>query len=172
MSVELKPCPNCGGPPKIHKTHKKFYVECDGDCWTQTGKHWYQEDAVKEWNTQIAVAKEGRQMTENYMSTVVEKIIIERNKTVDNAILGEIRKIAVENGIETKIILNEKAIVNAIQKQTPLKAKISLKGTTDWNTRCRCPSCNKDLFYGQKYCSECGQKIDWGIENDRPQIHG
>lgn len=100
-------------------------------------------------------------MTENYMS-MVEKIIIERNKTVDNAILGEIQKIAVENGIETKIILNEKAIVNAIQKQTPLKAKISLNGTTDWNTRCRCPSCGNYIFDSQKYCAECGQRIDWG----------
>lgn len=42
------------------------------------------------------------------------------------------------------------------------KAKISIHGTTDWNTRCRCPVCNKDLFDGQKFCSECGQRIDWG----------
>lgn len=44
----------------------------------------------------------------------------------------------------------------------PKKAKISIHGTTDWNTRCRCPVCDKDLFDSQKYCSECGQKIDWG----------
>lgn len=50
----------------------------------------------------------------------------------------------------------------AIGKQIHKKAKISLHGTTDWNTRCRCPVCDKDLFDGQKYCSECGQKIDWG----------
>ena len=47
-------------------------------------------------------------------------------------------------------------------ERLPKKAKISLHGTTDWNTRCRCPVCNKDLFDSQKYCSECGQKIDWG----------
>ena len=44
------------------------------------------------------------------------------------------------------------------------KAKISIHGTTDWNTRCRCPVCDKDLFDGQKFCSECGQRIDWGKE--------
>ena len=50
----------------------------------------------------------------------------------------------------------------AIGKQIQKKAKISIHGTTDWNTRCRCPVCGKDLFDGQKYCSECGQKIDFG----------
>lgn len=47
---ELKPCPNCGGQAKVHKKCNKFYVECDGDCWTQTRKYSYKEDAVKEWN--------------------------------------------------------------------------------------------------------------------------
>ena len=42
------------------------------------------------------------------------------------------------------------------------KVNISLKGTTDWNTRCHCPICHKDLFDGQKYCSNCGQLLDWG----------
>lgn len=52
--------------------------------------------------------------------------------------------------------------LEAIGKQIQKKAKISLRGTTDYNTRCRCPVCDKDLFDSQKYCSECGQKIDWG----------
>ena len=50
MENELKPCPNCGGQAKLHKRGNKFYVECDGDCWTQTSKYSYQEDAIKEWN--------------------------------------------------------------------------------------------------------------------------
>lgn len=99
-------------------------------------------------------------MTDNVMS-MVDKIIIERNKNVDSAALMEIRKMAIENGIETKFILNEKAIMNALVKQIPQKAKITLHGTTDWNTRCRCPICDKDLFDSQKYCTECGQRIDW-----------
>ena len=47
---ELKPCPFCGGEAKLHKKGNKFYVECDGDCWTQTSKYSYQEDAIKAWN--------------------------------------------------------------------------------------------------------------------------
>ena len=51
----------------------------------------------------------------NYMSSIVEKIITERNKTVDSAILGEIQQIAVENGLETKIILNERNVAEALR---------------------------------------------------------
>ena len=51
----------------------------------------------------------------DYMSSAIEKIIIERNKTVDSAILGEIQKIAVENGIEAKIVLNEKNVADALR---------------------------------------------------------
>ena len=43
---------------------------------------------------------------------IIDRIIIERNKSVDSDIMGEIQKIAVENGIETKIIINERAIAN------------------------------------------------------------
>ena len=52
--------------------------------------------------------------------------------------------------------------MKALEKQIPKKVNISLKGTTDWNTKCHCPVCRKDLFDGQKYCSHCGQLIDWG----------
>lgn len=98
----------------------------------------------------------------NYMSSIVEKIVVERNQKVDSAVLGEIQQIAVENGLETKIVLNEKNVADALRKQIPQKVNISLKGTTDWTTRCRCPSCGNYIFDSQKYCAECGQRIDWG----------
>lgn len=100
-------------------------------------------------------------MDYTFYQPLIEKIVIERNKKVDSEILGEIQRIAVENGIETKIILNEKNVVDAIKKQMPQKVNISLKGTTDFNTKCNCPICRKIVFDGQKYCSNCGQKLDW-----------
>lgn len=48
----------------------------------------------------------------------------------------------------------------ALEKQIPKKVKISLKGTTDLNTKCRCPDCGAFISNG-KYCRECGQAIDW-----------
>ena len=41
----------------------------------------------------------------SFTDSVFEKIIIERNKKVDSAVLVEIQKIAIENGIVTKFIL-------------------------------------------------------------------
>ena len=49
------------------------------------------------------------------MLSVVEKIMIERAKKVDSVILGEIQQIAVENGIETKIFLNERNVADALR---------------------------------------------------------
>ena len=51
--------------------------------------------------------------------------------------------------------------ISAIEKQIPKKVNISLKGTTGWNTKCYCPNCSAFISNG-KYCSECGQALDWG----------
>ena len=52
---------------------------------------------------------------DGWFGEFVEKIIAERNKEVDSVILGEIKRIAVDNVIETKIILNEKNVVEALR---------------------------------------------------------
>lgn len=48
---ELKPCPCCGMSAKLHKRNGKYYVECNGDCWTQTKKYTDAYLAVGEWNS-------------------------------------------------------------------------------------------------------------------------
>lgn len=98
------------------------------------------------------------------IESMIEKIIVERNKTVDNAIMGEIQKIAVENGIETKIILDERNIINALKKQVRQKPIF-------WNNELYiCPNCHRAEYIKQRdaldvYCGFCGQLIDWGGEN-------
>ncbi len=110
----------------------------------------------------------------DYMASVIEKIIVERNKKVDSAILGEIQQIAVENGIETKIVLNEKNVADALRKQIPQKPtyvdtrfrnhgrRISDGSSID---KCyRCPNCWSHIFHvfdSEKYCVHCGQALDW-----------
>ena len=103
------------------------------------------------------------------MESMIEKIIIERNKAVDSAILGEIQKIAVENGIETKIVLNEKAVANALRKQIPQKPGFEGDGYDDSGNLIYdtwiCPNCGDryELDYEiHQYCPVCGQSIDWG----------
>lgn len=98
----------------------------------------------------------------SFTDSVFEKIIIERNKKVDSAVLGEIQKIAIENGIVTKFILNEKAIVSALEKQIPKKPK-----TNNDSWFC-CRNCGETFSLANtvhrknKYCGNCGQALDWG----------
>lgn len=53
--TELYSCPFCGGNPKLHKHKKKWYYECNADCWTRTKDCHTVEDARKLWNI-LAIA--------------------------------------------------------------------------------------------------------------------
>ncbi len=61
---------------------------------------------------------------------------------------------------QSEVWLAVKTANDALEKQIPKKVNISIKGTTGWNTKCHCPNCRSFLSKG-KYCSECGQAIDW-----------
>lgn len=107
----------------------------------------------------------------DYMARVIEKIIIERNENVDNAILGEIQQIAIEEGIETKITLNKKAVVDALRKQIPEKPNFEGDGYDDSGNLIYdtwiCPNCEDryEVDYEiHQYCPMCGQRIDWTDE--------
>jgi hypothetical protein len=89
----------------------------------------------------------------NCMS-LVEKIVIERNREIDNAVLGTIVNIANENGIS--ITLNEKAIVNALEKQVPKKPH-----KEEFELCETCPVCGWLLECLPNYCEKCGQALDW-----------
>ena len=100
------------------------------------------------------------------IETMIDRLIIERNKAVDSAVIMEIQKIAVENGIETKFILNEKNIIDAFKKQIPQKVKGDYHSCPHY----RCPNCNSsvkmyDADNTYPHCAYCGQKLDWGGAN-------
>lgn len=59
-----------------------------------------------------------------------------------------------------RVCLTKNVLKKLIEKQIPKKVNISLKGTTGWNTKCHCPNCRSMISHG-KYCSECGQALDW-----------
>lgn len=80
------------------------------------------------------------------MYGVIEQIIIERNKKVDRLILGEIRKIATENGIDTIVTLNDKAIVAALKNYIPIKPL---------------QACGHATNRTMNFCPICGQALDW-----------
>ena len=43
-------------------------------------------------------------------------------------------------------------------KENPKKPRIY---TDDETAVCTCPECGQTLYADQKYCDECGQKLDW-----------
>jgi hypothetical protein len=92
----------------------------------------------------------------------LEQIIVERNKYVDGIFIGEIQKIATENGICTSIILNEKAIVEALEKHLPRKP-------FDNYGKGHFCCCLHKVSTSQKYCDQCGQALDW---SDHPTEKG
>ena len=48
-------------------------------------------------------------------------------------------------------------MATALEKQIPQKPKITLHGTTGWNTKEHCPVCNAMVY--NNYCWNCGQAL-------------
>lgn len=96
---------------------------------------------------------------------IIEKIIIERNKEVDSALLCTIRRIATENGFETRYILSENAVIKVFEKNNPKRA---IHDEPNWVI---CPSCGGSVCLENvlehihnnenTYCEHCGQALDW-----------
>lgn len=97
----------------------------------------------------------------NPVRMTIDKIMIERRKREHDFVMAEIQEIATEHGIDRKIIIDEDAVVNAFEKQTPKKPKLD---ENEWTC---CPNCHdafkiRDIFkHRNNYCGNCGQKLDW-----------
>lgn len=62
--------------------------------------------------------------------------------------------------------------IKALKKQIQMKPN-NIKSILDFSgryytTKGNCPVCNREgLYKSDFYCNKCGQKLDWGEENDR-----
>lgn len=93
---------------------------------------------------------------------MVHEITVKINKETDELVLGEIQSIAKENGVADEIVLNEKAITQALLKSQ--KRKVFY----DSQMHVYCPNCKgctiEELaFYRPSYCPSCGQALDWEV---------
>ena len=68
-------------------------------------------------------------------------------------------------GIKTEYILNEKAIISALEKQIPKKPNIhGYREGREINTiSYTCPICNKHIGR-EDFCKHCGQALFWESE--------
>lgn len=96
------------------------------------------------------------------IAKAVENLYILREKEKDAAVFGEIHRIATENGIDTYITLNEKAIINAFSKQ--IRRKVIRHGFNPnkmiSTVSYTCPTCHSHISRTE-YCPDCGQALDW-----------
>ena len=95
------------------------------------------------------------------LGEIIDRICVQRSKRLDDAVFGEIREIISENEHLTVVNLNEKAIVEALEKQTAKKLRID-----DEHWLC-CPNCDETFYLHNKFdkrqsfCGKCGQALDW-----------
>ena len=99
----------------------------------------------------------------NPLSHIIEKIQVQRGKVIDDVVLGEIHQIAKENEILTTVVLNERAIVCALSNAIPSKPHLPWDSMTKLYS---CPACIMSVDESDKYCSNCGKKLDWSDKDE------
>lgn len=104
---------------------------------------------------------------DNEINEMIERVLIQRNKTVDDMVLGEIRKIATENGIDTIITLNDKAIIQALKNFVEVRHGEWIEIVKDIGrgrtiTSYQCSLCDVYTAKELNYCPNCGAKMGGG----------
>ena len=94
----------------------------------------------------------------------IHEMCIKRNKEIDDAILGEIKQMAIENGTKTELVLHDRAIMSALKKSIPLKGNVhGYREGREINTLSyTCPICNQHIGR-DAYCKHCGQALEWSV---------
>ena len=107
----------------------------------------------------------------NKVTDFINKVYFEWEKDINNKVLCEIKQKAIENGVITEYVFNERAIMEALEKQIPKKPtphKVEVEkikiGNANWGkgtTIYKCPNCNEFISRTYDYCYNCGQALDW-----------
>ena len=110
---------------------------------------------------------------------VAEYLSVKRKERLENAVFGEIKEMVKDNEHFTTIELNEKAIVEALEKQIPNHIEEQTEDDREFIDYV-CPNCKTTLqqkmkgvtrttIYKYKHCIFCGQSLDW---SDHPTEKG
>lgn len=108
---------------------------------------------------------------------IVEEKILKFTAQIDNKIDDFITVTVNRELAERNTRVNAKKIAEAVEKQIPQKVRYlqpstvdtvmgGLKANKSASIITECPNCRNRVRKNNKYCNECGQKLDWSEEND------
>ncbi len=108
---------------------------------------------------------------------MLKETILECTVQIDNEIDDFITVTVNRELTERNIKVNVKEIAGAVEKQIPQKVRYlhpltvdtvvgGLKVKKGTSIITECSSCRTWIRKNDKYCNECGQKLDWSDEND------
>lgn len=102
---------------------------------------------------------------EDGIARLTGQICVQMAEQYDDAVIAEIVNAARACGVSDCVVLNKKAIIEALFRMTPKKPFEEWCG---WLHRFECPSCGATIDrYNNKFCARCGQAIDWEDNNAR-----
>ena len=176
-SIQLKPCPFCGGKAGIHRCADlenermaavmtgKYGVHCK-ECKTATTPYDTEEKAVEAWNKR----KRSEVLTESMIETIENP-----KQTLDN--MGDpLEQIKVVSAMKSqsmvleyrqkhepdKVNILDYTVIAALWKQIPRKVEITEHMTYPERVAFgNCPVCNKEVNQTKQVCDCCGQALAW-----------
>ena len=106
------------------------------------------------------------------VSQFITEYSIKVHERLEDEVFGVCSEIALANGIKYEYSISKEFVVEALKKaiaikpteQGEQKAK-TLLGEM-WLNNGKCPNCHEKVVEFEKYCCECGQKLDWSEINE------
>lgn len=111
------------------------------------------------------------------MMRLTEKIVVQMVDNYETAVVEEIASAAKAAGVTDCTVLNKKAILEALNKQTPKKPTYvdtrfrnhgrHIGDGVSLDKCYKCPTCQRHIFHiwdSEKHCVYCGQFLDWSAE--------
>lgn len=95
---------------------------------------------------------------------VTSEIAIKMAERYDDAVAEEIAREAKLAGAASCTVLNKAAILEALERRTPKKTIWGGDHNTSWRS---CPTCHSKMHKSFKFCSQCGQALDWRNDNGK-----
>ena len=119
----------------------------------------------KEWGSRFQFPENQQINFDGLHMSVTDKIVAQMVDNYETAVAAEIAQAARIAGASDVTVLDKAAIIDALMKRTPRKPdRKRFDRTTDSPV---CPTCGSDgiSYKRSKYCPDCGQAIDWRINN-------